>query len=81
VYGANATKFQGVSRWGREFETGRMSVTDSSRSGMPSTSNRKMNAQRVDAAICADRRVKLREMSTEMGISYAVIFNIVHVVL
>jgi hypothetical protein len=38
VYGANAMTFHGVSHWCHGFETGRMSVTNSPRSGRSSTS-------------------------------------------
>jgi hypothetical protein len=78
MYGANATRLEGVSYCWRQFQTGLMNIKDTPQSERPATSNTQKNAQRVCDVICADQRKKLQEASTEWGISHAIILNIVH---
>jgi hypothetical protein len=56
-----------VSKWFREFDSGRVNVMDEQRSGRPSTSADLV--QDIDAAVQADRRVSIAQLEIRFNIS------------
>lgn len=76
VYGTGVMTVQHVRKWCREFENGRVSVLDEQRTGRPSTSARHVDD--IDAAVKANRRVCLAELSKQFDLSYGTVWDIVH---
>jgi AraC-like DNA-binding protein len=57
--------------WFKRFEEGRMSFGEDPRSGRPSTSTNDDHVERVRAVIRVNRRLTVREVADEAGISIA----------
>ena len=55
-----------------------MNLSDSPRSGLPTTSATLQNVRGIEAAILNDRRVQLRALSQKFNISYGDVYDIVH---
>lgn len=79
VYGAEAMSRQHVAKWRRSFETGREDVENRNRgaSGRPSSTTTELNTVRVDEMIQNDRRVTVRAITAELGLSYGTVQRIV----
>jgi histone-lysine N-methyltransferase SETMAR len=76
VYGESVMTIQHVRKWCREFESGRVTVTDDHRSGRPSISDE--HVQDIEAAVQADRRISISHLETRFELSRGTIWNIVH---
>jgi hypothetical protein len=76
VYGANVMTVQHVRKWCREFDSGRVNVMDEQRGGWPSTSADLV--QDIDAAVQADRRVRIAQLEIRFNLSRCTIWNTVH---
>jgi len=59
-----------IFEWHRRFKEGRDSVDDNPRSGRPTTSKTDDCVARVRELILANRRLTIRELSVEVGVSY-----------
>jgi len=55
--------------WFKCFKAGRMSVGEDPRPGRPSTSTSNDRVERVCAVICGNRRLTVRKVADEVGIS------------
>ncbi|PSN31921.1 hypothetical protein C0J52_28408 [Blattella germanica] len=86
--GINSVKFPGtcvacmerrnVSKWCTFFQEERVNLSDSPRSGRPTTAATPQNVRGIEAAILNDRRVLLRALSQKFNISYGAVYDIVH---
>jgi histone-lysine N-methyltransferase SETMAR len=77
VFGTLAATKATVQKWVSRFKDGRESLEDDPRSGRPTTSVSDENVGRVEELVELDRRVTLRELSDQLGISFGSIQEIV----
>ena len=77
TYGEKCLALRSVRWWCCEFANGREDLHDNKRSGRPRSSLTD-NISRVDAMVKADRRVHLKDISRELGISYESVYDIIH---
>ena len=56
-------------RWHKRFKNGRLSVEDDERSGCPSTSTDDPHIDEINTLVRANRRLTVRELAEEYGIS------------
>jgi histone-lysine N-methyltransferase SETMAR len=68
-YGDSALSRQSVYEWIEMFKNGRTSVMDAERSGRSSTSTTGEKQEEARSIIIADRRVKIEEIVSQLGIS------------
>ncbi|KAJ9601784.1 hypothetical protein L9F63_000076, partial [Diploptera punctata] len=73
VYGDDCMDRSNVSRWCTFFQEGRVNLSDSPRSGRPTTAAIPQNVRGIEAAILNDRRVQLRALSQKFNISYGIV--------
>lgn len=59
-----------VYEWYKRFQEGREDIEDDERSGRPSTSTSDENVEKVKKIVLANRRITIREVAEETGISY-----------
>src|SRR5215469_4145370 len=78
VYGKNVMTKCSVFKWCKKFDEGRNSICDESRSGRPKSSTTDENILKIDGMIKEDRRLKIRTISTALGISKSRVYEIVH---
>lgn len=78
VYGQDAVSRKCVYDWFVRFRAGKESVEDEPRSGRPSTSRTPENTERVRKMLTEDRRLTLRLIAEELGISKDTVRTIVH---
>jgi len=76
VYVPDVMTVQHVRKWCREFSDGRVSVTDEQRSGRPFTSADLVTV--IEETVHANRRVLLKELEEQFGLSHCTIWDIVH---
>lgn len=69
AYGESAMKKTSVYEWYKRFQDGRENVEDDERSGRPSTSTTDENVEKVRAMVMNDRRITIREVADDVGIS------------
>ena len=69
AFGDDAMKKSAVHKWYKRFEEGREETTDEDRSGRPSTSITPENVDAVKDLVLQDRRITVREVAEELGIS------------
>ncbi|GFS81889.1 histone-lysine N-methyltransferase SETMAR [Nephila pilipes] len=79
VYGDKAMSRQQVAKWCRSFQAGREHVENRNMeaSGRPSSSRTDINTARVEEIIQRDRRVTVREIASELDLSYGNVQRIV----
>ena len=78
TYGVNVMTKCRVYQWCQLFKSGRTSLEDDDRVGRPQTSKSDNNAQRVDALVREDRRLKVREMASILELSKTTVHRLVH---
>jgi transposase len=69
AYGEDFMSLTQCYEWFKRFEKGRMSVGEEPRPGRPSTSTDDDHVERVRAVIRGNRRLTVREVANEVGIS------------
>ena len=67
--------------WYKEFKAGRTVVDDLPRSGRPSTSVTDKNIEKVKEIVLKDRRVSIREIAADLGVSFGSVQSVIHDVL
>jgi len=77
VYGTGAVSRKCVYDWFKLFRDGKETTEDEPRSGRPSTSRTPDMIERVRQTLTQDRRVTLRMMAEELGISKDTVHTIV----
>lgn len=70
VYGGNSLSRTQCYEWFRRFKSGRESIEDDHRSGRPSTSTDDSHVSQIDEIVHSNRRLTIREMSDDCGISF-----------
>jgi len=78
VYGQDAMSRKCVYDWFARFRAGKESVEDEPRSGRSSTSRTVENIERVRVLLAKDRRLTLRLIAEEVGISKDTVGAIIH---
>src|SRR5215468_1578626 len=69
VFGDDAMGITQIKEWYNRFKDGRTSVESDARYGGPSTSRNDKLIDQVRALVMQDRRVTVRELAEEVGIS------------
>ena len=69
AYGESAMSKTRVYEWYKRFQDGREDVEDAERSGRPSTSTTDENVEKVKEIVMNDRRITIREVADDVGIS------------
>ena len=69
TYGDVAMKRATCFRWYKRFKNGRLSVEDDERSGRPSTSTDDPHIDEINTLVRANRRLTVRQLAQECGIS------------
>ena len=69
AYGESATSKTRVYEWSDRFQDGREDVEDDERPGRPSTSTTDENAEKVKEMVMSTRRITIREVVDDVGIS------------
>jgi transposase len=77
VYRTEAVSRKSVYDWFKRFRDGKETTEDEPRSGRPSTSRTPDTKERVRQMLTQDRRVSLRLLSEELGISKSTVHTIV----
>ena len=74
--GTDAPSKPTVCRWRLEFKRGRTSVEDDNRPGRPISVTDEQNVLKVQEIVRSDRRLKLRQIAHDMGISKSSVYKI-----
>jgi histone-lysine N-methyltransferase SETMAR len=77
-YHDNGPSISTVERWVAEFKRGRRSLEDDPRAGAPSTATSPEMCEKVERLVMSDRRFKVLDIATELGISYGSVSKILH---
>ncbi|UYV70069.1 hypothetical protein LAZ67_7001701 [Cordylochernes scorpioides] len=70
AYGDALMSQRRVFEWYKHFKEGREETADNERSGRPSTSTMPEKVDKVLKLVCEDRRITVREVAEEAGISF-----------
>jgi len=77
--GTNAPSLSTVLRWRRAFSRGRESIEDDKRPGRPISVTDEQNVMKVLEIVNTDRRLKVRQIAKDMGISTGSVYKILTV--
>ena len=69
AYGESAMSKTRVYEWYKRFQDGREDVEDDERSGRPSTSTTDENVEKVEEMVMNNRRITIRDVADDVGIS------------
>jgi len=78
VYGPQVMSRKSVSVWCTKFNSGRESVEDEARSGRPISTSTAETIDAVEKLLRSDRRLKIREMATQLDLPKTTVHEIVH---
>ena len=78
LYGTSAPSLKTVHNWVNEFNRGRTSTHDESRSGCPVEAATPEIIEKVHDMILNDRQVKVRKIVEAITISYGILITILH---
>lgn len=81
AYGDSTMSKTQAYEWYKEFKAGRTVVDDLPRSGRPSTSVTDENIEKVKKIVLEDRRVSIREIAADLGVSFGSVQSVMHDVL
>lgn len=76
AYGERSLKKTQVFMWHKRFRDGREDVKDDERQGAPATKRTPGNIERVKEVIMSDRRLTVREISSDTGLSFGTVQTI-----
>lgn len=76
AFGDAAVSQSVVYEWVKRFKEGQTSLRDNARSGRPSTSRNESNVNLIREKIYQDRRLTVRELATETGLSQGSVHSI-----
>jgi [histone H3]-lysine36 N-dimethyltransferase SETMAR len=76
VYGDDTMSQAQVYYWFKRFKDGREEVASDARTGRPTTSKSDENIAKVKAAVYSDRRITIREIAEDTGISFGSVQSI-----
>ena len=76
TYGESCISKTRAYEWYKAFKEGREVVVDLPRSGRPSTATTKENIDRIKKLVLENRRMSLRELASEVNISFKSVHNI-----
>ncbi|XP_026828418.1 histone-lysine N-methyltransferase SETMAR-like [Ooceraea biroi] len=77
-YGESAPSIRTVYKWFQNFRSGHMSTSDVECSGRPVEATTPEIIDKIHDMVMGDRRVKIREIASAMGISSERVHNILH---
>jgi transposase len=69
VYGGSTSSYTTVTKWAREFKRGRQILEDDPRERRPQTAITEENISTVEELVMKDRRMSIRRIGEELGIS------------
>ncbi|XP_025197065.1 protein GVQW3-like [Melanaphis sacchari] len=78
VYGPHVMSRKSVSVWCTKFNSGRESVEDEARNGRPISTSTAETIEAVEKLLRSDRRLKIREMATQLDLPKTTVHEIVH---
>lgn len=78
VHGTSAPVYATVYNWINEFKRGRTSTEDEHRSGRPVDVSTPEMINKIHDMVLSDRRIKLREIVEETGVSKGTVISILH---
>ncbi|KAL4098871.1 hypothetical protein QTP88_023389 [Uroleucon formosanum] len=78
VYGPQVMSRKSVLVWCTKFNSGRESVEDEARSGRPISTSTAETIDAVEKLLRSDRRLKIREMVTQLDLPKTTVHEIVH---
>ncbi|XP_025191027.1 protein GVQW3-like [Melanaphis sacchari] len=78
VYGPHVMSRKSVSVWCTKFNSGRESVEDEARNGRPISTSTAETIEAVEKLLRSDRRLKIREMATQLDLLKTTVHEIVH---
>lgn len=81
TYGDSTMSKTQAYEWYKEFKAGRIVVDDLPRSGRPSTSITDENIDKIKEIVLANRRVSIREIASDLGVSFGSVQNVMHNIL
>ena len=76
AYGDVAMKRTACFKWHERFKDGRQSIEDDERPGRPSTSTDDPHVDKINTLVRANRRLTVRELAEECGISVGSCYEI-----
>ena len=77
VYEDSSPSLATIYNWCNEFRRGRDSVLDEPRSGRPRDASSQENIDLVEHIVLRDRRLKLKEIAAESGLSKSTVHRII----
>ena len=76
AYGESSMSTTRVYEWYKRFQDVREDVEDDERSGRPSTSRTDENVEKIKEMVMSDRRITIREVADDVGISIGLCCNV-----
>lgn len=77
-YGESAPSFSTIKNWYSDFKRGRTCTKDEYRSGRPSEVTTEENTSLIEKIIMEDRKVKIRQIAEDLGISKDSVWRTIH---
>ena len=78
VYGNDAPSLSTVKYWSQQFRFGRKSIHDEERTGRPPEGCTNENVDHIAKLIEEDKRIKIKQISTIVGLSNGTVHHIIH---
>jgi histone-lysine N-methyltransferase SETMAR len=78
TYGKDASSYDVVKHWNRQFKCGRVSVEAAPIPGRPQSAIDEDSIRQVEAAILEDRRITVRQLAQDVKISVGSVEKVIH---